>query len=406
MPNCRHAVTVACSRKKIKLGALALLVWSSSACKHEPSALAPRSEAPATRASFVAPLAETAPLSPSVTAPPRPSSVKGAGPLPVAPAAGTSADESGTNGVFASRQACLGELAQARARATDERVRIASFNVRWFPFGVAQFKRGQPTDIEWLACVLAALNAPVVAVQEFTETNPTSGKLRELLAKLDELTHGKWSARFDGCPGRRRLHVGLLYDTAQVQAQDFRRLDAVNPKGGCAGQLRPGFAGYFKWPGGIDLHVVSVHLKAGDEKSSRELRRAAMRALPRSYAARQDAVSDTDVVFAGDFNVVGDRLQNAAHELGELQDKLSLDVPPFRFLSADAECSYLSSRAGSLLDFFVVPKAFEELPPGATVRVLGPCQQRCRTTASAQPARERLSDHCPIVLELDARDLD
>src|SRR5690606_1667033 len=109
MPDCRHAVTVARSRKKIKLGALALFVCGSVACKHEPAALAQRPEAPASQPSLLAPSSEQAPpLPPSV-------SVVGNTASAAPPAGTTSADG---YGLFASREACLGELAQARAMAT------------------------------------------------------------------------------------------------------------------------------------------------------------------------------------------------------------------------------------------------------------------------------------------------
>src|SRR5690606_2938376 len=117
-----------------------------------------------------------------------------------------------------------------------------------------------------------------------------------------------------------------------------------------------------------------------------------------AYEELQAWIPDRDVVFAGDFNVVGyQKGEGAAEELSRLQARLAKVEPPLMFLEADTQCSFLRRRGGSLLDFFVMPESFEELPAKARTSVFGPCRVECRLTAQAKASRRRLSDHCPIV---------
>jgi predicted extracellular nuclease len=66
---------------------------------------------------------------------------------------------------------------------------------------------------------------------------------------------------------------------------------------------------------------------------------------------------------------------------------------------------YFEGKAGTL-DHLVVSTGMREV--AATARVTGYCAlAACADIAGAMPAAaERLSDHCPVVVEIQDRDLD
>ena len=60
-----------------------------------------------------------------------------------------------------------------RLKLEDGRLRIGTWNVRWFPDGVpgvAPERRRNPTNIEWLACAIAYINVDVLGMQEIKLT--------------------------------------------------------------------------------------------------------------------------------------------------------------------------------------------------------------------------------------------
>jgi endonuclease/exonuclease/phosphatase family metal-dependent hydrolase len=303
---------------------------------------------------------------------------------------------------WSSRQACLQSLA---SRTPARGHRLASFNVRWFPDGNVD-THADGTDIEWLACVMLHLDASVVAVQEFREGDAKSRSVSALLSALGRLGGGSWDAAFDGCPGNRQ-HVGFIFNKQRVTAEGFTRLDSLNPKGGCEGLLRPGFAGYFRFAGGPDLHVVSVHLKSGTQANDRTLRAESWRGLKRAYTQLQERFADSDVVILGDLNTMGGPGTSAAEELAELDEALSRQTPTWRRVNASAPCSQISRGRGALLDHVVVTQSAQELSPSTVTQVAGLCRELgCRRIDKELPALAQLSDHCPLSVELATEDVD
>lgn len=312
---------------------------------------------------------------------------------------------------WSSPEACRAGLTARRARAPGT-ARIGTWNVRWFPDG-APGKRPLPdaaTDLQWLACAIALLDVDVLAVQEF-KTHPAAiAATAQLTAALDRHAGGRWRAAFDDCANVTGQHVGLLYDAARVSARGFTIYGGLNPHGvACQDQLRPGFGAHFRFPGGLDLHVISVHLKSGGERRSLTLRQRSVTALSGAVSEARAVVADEDVVFAGDFNTMGcascSPPVSAAEELEELRRRL--DGPGLRAVAPSVGCTEYFRGRGALLDHFVVAGALAELPAGATAEVSGVCGAvACAPGRSRSLAEERLSDHCPLVLSLVDRDRD
>ncbi len=334
----------------------------------------------------------------------------------VAPTAAAAAPALDSTSVWASGKACEAALAAGRhAPRAAGLARIGTWNLRWFPDGhPGTHPHGPGTDLAWLACGIAWLDVDVLAVQEIKRYPAARARMDELLAKLDALTHGHWRARFDDCPDEAAQHVGLLYNEARVSAGRFHTFAPLNPYGeACKHLIRPGLGGYFRFKGGLDLHVVAVHLKSGDQPRSLDLRRRSIAGIAAAYREAQAEQADSDVLVAGDFNTMGCPRCSppvaAAEETKELGQAAAALSPAFNNVGADKPCSEYYRGRGGLLDHFVATRSLAELPHGAHEVVSGYC---AAASCGALPekrmpaAYEHLSDHCPVLLDLTDRDLD
>jgi predicted extracellular nuclease len=115
---------------------------------------------------------------------------------------------------------------------------------------------------------------------------------------------------------------------------------------------------------------------------------------------------DADVLVLGDYNTMGRKDAppvSAQEELAVLDGELA---PGFRRLAMTPNCTEYFEGHGGTLDHLVVSTGMQEA--AATARVTGYCALAgCADLTGAMPAAsERLSDHCPVVLEIQDRDLD
>jgi endonuclease/exonuclease/phosphatase family metal-dependent hydrolase len=302
----------------------------------------------------------------------------------------------------------------ARLPRRADRARLVAWNIRWFPDGgPGKSESEHPTDTHWLACALAYLNADVVALEEVKAYPRAQQKLDEVRAQLDQLTRGSHRARLDDCQPVAAQHVGLLWNEKRVKAQDFDVFAQLNPLAGpCQDHLRPGLGARFRFPRGLDLEVIAVHLKSGDEPRAQELRARSLARLPSVLEAVKRRHKDDDLVVLGDFNTMGcsscSPAVAGAAERQSLAAGLAQASPPLTVLPTKPGCSqYYSGKAG-LLDLVVATSAMRELGASAEVSASGLCGElACGSLPHSPPAAYReLSDHCPIVIDLLDQDLD
>ena len=308
---------------------------------------------------------------------------------------------------------CARELATHRAPRKPGIARFMSYNLRWFPDGMPGKRAGDhPTDIEWLACALAASEVDVVLLQEIKTTARGKRALSDLVTALNRHTGGSFETRLDPCPIETSQHVGLLYDASRVRASHFQVYPSLNPHGDpCRDQLRPGFGGFFEFPGGLDLHVVSVHFKSGQKRRDHELRLRSLEGLGSAVAQATGARLDDDLLLGGDLNTMGCRhcspKISQSEEIELFKTRLASAAPPWVLVGSQQRCTEYHGGAGALLDHFLVSPG---LSTGASEsQVAGFCADiACQRFASRRPpaAYRSLSDHCPVVLELPDRDDD
>lgn len=317
---------------------------------------------------------------------------------------------------FSNPEACQAALRRGeRFKRAQGTARVAAWNVRWFPDGVPgnPSETTRATDVDWMACVLAWMQADVVALSEIKSRAYSEGALTRLTSQLDGLTSGRYKLRLDDCPDQNGQHVAFLVNEQRVAATDWQMHPSLNPNGdACAGQLRPGLGVKLRFPGGLDLHAIAVHLKSGVEPRDIGLRRKSIDALERIVASVTERSRDADLLVAGDFNTMGCRscadMQRSAAEASWLDTRLKAFRPELARIPSDIGCSLYYQRQPTLLDHFVMTRATQELLPGTQAIVLGHCRELgCEGYSGKDPdSVSRLSDHCPILLSLLDQDLD
>jgi endonuclease/exonuclease/phosphatase family metal-dependent hydrolase len=298
--------------------------------------------------------------------------------------------------------------------ANPTMLRVGTWNIRWFPRGCPSNRTcpDQTTDLPWLAYTIAWMHVDVLAIQEILATPDAEFSLNALRTELDRLTGGSWQVDLQSCGGASDQHVGFLWNGSRVallQRTDAWELNgaATGPTGSaCAGNLRPGRYALAKTPIGVDVHLLSVHFDSGRAGRDYDHRRQAAQRIGQIRMGTTPILElDRDVLVLGDFNTMGQDAPpiSAPQELAVFDGELS---PGFRRLPMTPNCTEYFEGAGGTLDHIVASTGMQEV--AATARVTGYCTVAgCAPIAGAMPAAsERLSDHCPVVIELQDRDLD
>jgi endonuclease/exonuclease/phosphatase family metal-dependent hydrolase len=342
--------------------------------------------------------------------PPSPRASSSSAPKPRDAAKETQTDAA-TADPFASAASCRRLVAAgSRLPRAAGKARFASWNLHWFPDG-GPGRKEAGGDVEWLACALSWLDVDVVAVQEVKQSPHADQALATLLSELNRWSSARYVARLDDCGRRVSQHVGLIWNEARVKASDVVTVAALNPHGSaCQNQLRPGLAARLRFPGGLDLAVVSAHFKSMADQHGFGLRGASFEAVPGVLRSLTGAARDSDFLLLGDLNTMGcDECMPAIssrEELAAVTERLLADG--VRVVPADAEGSELYRGRLTLLDHALAATAMRELVPGTRSHLVGACAAGAAALSprAAKKARRHLSDHCPLVLDLSDRDLD
>jgi predicted extracellular nuclease len=155
------------------------------------------------------------------------------------------------------------------------------------------------------------------------------------------------------------------------------------------------------------FHLLSVHFDSGTTSRDDNHRRQATQRLDDIMIGNTPILGlDRDVLVLGDDNTMGREDAppiSAQQELAVFDGELA---PGFRRLAMTPNCTeYFEAKAGAL-DHLVASTGMQEV--AATARVTGYCAVAgCAPIVGALPAAaERLSDHCPVVVDIQDRDLD
>ena len=294
-------------------------------------------------------------------------------------------------------------------------VRVITWNVRWFPDGGPGKTAG--TDLEWLACVMAWLDADVFMLQEIKRSESASAAMESVVEQVARFTHGKWQVAVDDCPHSESQHLAMLYRTDRVAVTNIATRGEIDPtvvrraKPSCPGRLRPALTGYVRsLKGGLDFHLASVHLDSGKEERDQNNRREAWKRIESLTSAMHAAVADDDVIVLGDFNTMGCKgcgIATAAGELDAMVEALRGQAFPYRIASSRLGCSEYYNERGTLLDHVLIAATMQEADD-APISVSGLCAMlSCKKLDAVHlPVMTKLSDHCPVVVDLPDQDID
>jgi endonuclease/exonuclease/phosphatase family metal-dependent hydrolase len=257
------------------------------------------------------------------------------------------------------------------------------------------------------------MGVDVLAVQEILTTPPAQQAMDTLRTSLNQVTGGQWQADLQSCGAPSTQHVGFLWNSSRValtQVTDVWELNGAatetNPAA-CFSNLRPGRYAHAQGNGGVDLHLLSVHLDSGQRNRDYQHRRQAASRV--SFITREGTPIldlDHDVIVLGDYNTMGREEPppiSATEELAVFDQELA---PGFRRLPMTPGCTeYFEGKPGTL-DHVVVSTGMQEA--GTSARVTGYCAvAQCAALAGTPPAAAlRLSDHCPVLMDIRDADVD
>ncbi|MCA9472560.1 MAG: endonuclease/exonuclease/phosphatase family protein [Nitrospirales bacterium] len=320
--------------------------------------------------------------------------------------------------VWQSREGCERVVREGgrMAVASSATLRVATWNLRWFPVGQPQDQhdsQAKPTDIDWLVCTLIWMQLDLLTVQESLGTSTASHAWDTITRILSQKTGKKWKWYRQPCGRPDDHHIGLLWNDSQVELSQFESLwqfnsKAKSPQKACTFGLRPGQYVRVKsrQSNGADFHLISLHLKSGPTVFAVEERQKALNRIDRTIAPFLK--QDQDVVILGDFNTMGagDR-HSQISELKYIRRMVSKESPGFDDLKLTPQCSQYFRGEGGWLDHILVTKGMEEVAV-KKAQVTGYCGvAQCQAIKGTYPAAyQRLSDHCPVVMEITNQDRD
>lgn len=245
-------------------------------------------------------------------------------------------------------------------------------------------------DVAKMAARIEAIDPHVIAVQEVLDPHA--------LASLAPTRTATLSVK----GGARDQKLGVLVDDDAIVSDVVEHATLEH-----GGRVRPALSSYVDL-GAVDFHLVVVHLKATpDGLPIRRLQWAALADL----LARISLHPDRDVIVVGDFNATGLDDVSASDEREALAAVLRpLDV---HAVPIDGGCSayWDGSRRDGWLEPALLDLAFVRGWGGAEVRArtIGACAAHAcaplrSTEAHPDPDIAGTSDHCPLVLEIEAKE--
>jgi endonuclease/exonuclease/phosphatase family metal-dependent hydrolase len=320
--------------------------------------------------------------------------------------------------VWASRDQCETVVNQGSRMAPESssKLRLATWNVRWFPIGQSSDQPenfAEPTDLDWLTCAIRWMQIDLLAIQESLATPEATTAWNTIIASLNTQTGATWRWYRQPCGRPDDHHLLLLWNDTRVSLSQFESLWQFNAKAQSAAQactfgLRPG---QYAWvqardPKGIDFHVIALHLKSGPTVFALEERHKALNRIEQAIAPL--LARDRDVVILGDMNTMGaGDSHSQQYEVKNLRRKVAKNNPNFTTLDVQPQCSHYFRGRGNWLDHVLVSQEMDEVTV-TTAQVTGYCAVAgCNRIQGDYPlAYRHLSDHCPVVFEVENRDLD
>ncbi len=263
---------------------------------------------------------------------------------------------------------------RARCHRDADHLRIATFNIRYFPESHRQ--------VDGAFAELADLDAQIIAVEEITDLTLFS---REVHRRLGD----SWRAVFEPFVKPGHLHIGVAFDREAFSLLSTRTHDGTQVDGRhkrvLEVRLRP--AGAAADDTSAIVRVLVVHFKSGsDGRPVRARQHAGLRRIVR--AAQK---SGERVVVLGDFNATepADRDDLAALARSTGLQWNTRDLACTAFWSRSHDCP--RSRLDHVLAW-----------TDGDAEARGACAtEGCDATDRCPIYANDVSDHCPVIVDLE-----
>lgn len=324
----------------------------------------------------------------------------------------------GEQDVWTSKDQCQTAIKKGlrMVESSFTKLRVATWNLRWFPVGAAPEQpegSAEPTDLNWLICAIRWMQIDILAIQESLATPEATQAWETLTKQLSVQTGENWRWHRQPCGRPNDHHIGFLWNDSRVALSKFDSLwqfnsKATSARNPCTSGLRPGQYAFVqsRQKDGADFHLIAVHLKSGPTVFAVEQRQKAFNRIDKAVAPLLK--QDQDVVLLGDFNTMGagDR-HSQKSELKYLRRFVRKENPGFSDLPMQLQCSHYFRGHGGQLDHVLVPIRMKEIAV-KSIQVTGYCALAgCQRIRGDYPlAYRRLSDHCPVVVEINNTDQD
>ncbi|MDR4493701.1 MAG: endonuclease/exonuclease/phosphatase family protein [Nitrospirales bacterium] len=329
-----------------------------------------------------------------------------------------SATVGGEGAAWSSREQCETILNKGNRMAPESssHLRVATWNLRWFPVGQSPEESEdirEPTNLNWLTCAIRWMQVDILATQEILATPEATQALETLTANLTTQTGQSWRWYRQPCGHLDDHHIGLLWNDTRVALTNFDSLwqfnsKAENGSNPCTYGLRPGqyVRVQSRTTNGVDFHLIALHLKSGPTVFDVEERHKALNRI--DQAIEPFLKKDQDIVILGDFNTMGAGDWHSRNsEIKNLRRHLEKENPGFTDLEPNPQCSHYFRGRGGWLDHILVSHDMKEISVTSTT-VTGYCAVAgCERIRGDYPlAYRQLSDHCPVVVEIENIDRD
>ncbi len=316
--------------------------------------------------------------------------------------------------IFASSARCLASRQrQPRLpRSSESDLRIVTWNLEFL--GRSESGPGKNKDLSWLGCTLAWLNPDVLAIQEVNGESEPAATLESLAQELKRQTGENWAYVLQSCSGRQMLGFLIRRDHYEIQANQtiwYLNSKAQSEADACD-RLRPGLAVQVKAkesPSAKDyahqvVTLVNIHADAGNQDSDYESREILRANFSRLAEDESVVASDGRLVVLGDFNTIGrvDGISSESEVELTADAFAGISTRPLSLMTSSETCTYIWQNECIAIDHIAVDQNFPSLN-NTNAQSFGYCTitKQFGLEATSLASRENLSDHCPVVLDLD-----
>lgn len=279
---------------------------------------------------------------------------------------------------------------------------IGSYNIRNFDYDT---RSNVPTNKAHLAKMIYSLDADIIGLQEIHETEVFDHMIQKVFL-------GKYATVFTTCGGAHQQRLGFVYNTLKFDLiffdQDLRTVggsENINETN-CNQGSRPIAIAHFREKKTRRVIVAtSLHLKSGGRERNVEKRFKQLKVLKNLITEKKSQGFEHFIV-TGDFNSTQYQMREKSHrkfvklvaQMGLTDTAANVGCSSYWWGGVDDQTQY-----PSLLDHILVSPSL--LNTGLEqARTAGHCSKlQCQITHDSQMgvSFDEVSDHCPLVLDIE-----